>query len=306
MTTDEVTIRGEVTRLRTFGGTWGVGAVRLAAPPRREVNVTGEWLGVQSGDTVEVVGREVVHERFGAQIKASRIDVVAPASSAGVIAWLESRVAHLGRSRATALVERYGVPGIWQVIEREPSKLEELDGITAERAQQIRETYLAHLGERDRMVRLRGWGMTDGQIAKVLGEWGAETEARLRADPYALIDAVDGFGFLRADAVALRMGMRRDAPQRVCAALRYVLEQARGEGHCYVPRRRLVEQAARILECTDRDVAQHWEEFERRGRTIARGSSVYLRAIDQAEAAVAGFVFAATRVAAQVTKESGQ
>lgn len=89
--------------------------------------------------------------------------------------------------------------------------------------------------------------MTEGQIKRARGVWGAKVLEVLREDPYRLADEVHGFGFQRADLIARKMGLPHDHPRRVQACLVYLLGCAEGEGHCYVLRGTLIAKAAEGL-----------------------------------------------------------
>ena len=52
---------------------------------------------------------------------------------------------------------------------------------------------------------------------------------------------MDGIGFRIADRIAQRLGLGRDAPERVQAGIRYLLSEAADEGHVYLPTVRTME-----------------------------------------------------------------
>jgi exodeoxyribonuclease V alpha subunit len=238
---DNTTIRGELTDFTIRGSDfWGVGHVRTLHDGG-DVTITGKVLGAHVGDTVELDGTFTTHPQYGKQLKVKSCRVVLPSDATGVVAWLAAKLPQVSRRRAEELVELYGIEGLWAVLEaRELDKLTAVKGITGERAEDICAAYEQHKSDRDRMVRFKEWGLTDSQIARVIEEWDDEAEEKIIENPYRLIDAVKGFGWTRADAVALRMGVRRDAPPRVAAGLRHVMQEAAQAGHCFVPMGKLV------------------------------------------------------------------
>ena len=287
-------LTGEVESVRLVGDDFfGIAEVRLEANGR--ATVVGKLLGAREGDTVEVRGAWSEHPKYGRQFKARRIDVRVPSSAAGVIAWLESRIPHLGRHRATTLVERFGVEGLWQALEGGGEALLDVPGISEARRAKIVEAYHNHRSERDLMVRLKGWGLTDHQIAHVLTTWGERAEATLKRDPYRLIDEVRGFGFKRADSVARRMGLTVTSPNRIRAGLVHVLEEAAGAGHAYVPSGKLVKLAAQLLNVDAERVARELGAVCDAGRAVARGVKVYRPRIERAERGVAEAVLRMTQ-----------
>ena len=293
------TLRGEVVSMRVVGmDFFAIARVRSTAAGDGEVTATGKLLGVKLGDTVDLRGAWTTHAKFGRQFKAVECTVVLAQDTAGVIRWIAERLPDVGRGRATLLVERFGVPGIWDVIEHTPELLVGVSGITPARAAAIATAYASLRGERDRMVRLKGWGLTDGQIARVLETWGEAAEDVLRENPFLLSEQVAGFGFKRADEVARRMGLPGDAPSRVRAALVHVLAEARGEGHVYLRAGVLVGVTGTVLGGVEARLI--WRELDmleresskvvRRGHDEPRGPRVYVASLDAAEERVAAFV----------------
>ena len=294
------TLRGQVHSTRVIRDGWGTLEL-LAGSDDGRVSVTGHPLGIEAGDTVEVTGSWQTHPRYGRQFRADAIRVVAPSDAAGAIAWICSRLPGVGRKRATAMVERWPLPDVWEVLRERPWELAvHIPGITPARAAHIGTQYREVEHERERIVALRGYGLTDRQAANVVAKWGAETLETLRADPYQL-SQIYGFGFKRSDAIAQKMGLPANHPSRIRAGLEHMLEEARGHGHCFVPAGKLIAMTARMLSegavrrVTEAEVVREGRAFIDAGRATqregrgAKGESVarvYLADVDEAEAAV--------------------
>ena len=61
---------------------------------------------------------------------------------------------------------------------------------------------------------------------------------------------IHGIGFLTADKVALKVGIARNAPERLRAGGRYAVRTAvEQEGHCAMPQEELARVATGFLEC---------------------------------------------------------
>lgn len=293
-------LRGELLHFTVKGQDgWGIGAVRTRQDGG-EVKITGKVLGAKPGDTLDLTG---IHEvsKWGPQFKVLSVEVVVPEDAAGVVGWLASVLPQISRRRAELLVETHGVEGTWRVLDgRDVGALVAIDGITAARAEEILEAYHAAKGDRDRMVTLKGFGLTDNQIARVTMAWGDKAVENLRADPYALMEMVTGFGWVKADAVALRMGLPRDSEARLRAGILHKVSEASQEGHCYVPGGKLVklvagEKMCGVAEQLVRDVL---ERMLASGKLVRRGTGVYLPKLDKDEHDLAGF-FAERVLAAQ-------
>lgn len=279
-------MRGEITSLRVVGSDfWSVATV--SSPAAGDVSVVGKLLGVKLGDSVEAHGYWSEHARWGRQFKSRELRVVVPSDAAGIIGWMASRLPQLGRARATKLVEALGAEQVWSVIENEPDRLLEIDGITAQRRDEIVAAYAAHRHERDRMVFFKSLGFTDNQIGRVIERWGDRAEEILRDNPYRLAEEVPGFGFLRADAIAQRAGLPADNPARIRAGLVHVLHECELAGHCYVPWGKWAALAEQVLKVgLERVYAQMYAVVEL-GQAVTFGPRVYTPSTAKAEANVA-------------------
>lgn len=277
------TITGELIQHRIVGDDfWSIATVRASDGT---VPVVGKLLGVQVGDTIEIEGQWNEHPRFGHQFKVSVCRVAIPQTDNGAIAWLAMRLPGIGGGRARVLLDHFGsAAGLWEAIEQTPERLAEVKGITSKRAHEIAAAYEHFREERDRMIRFRAWGMTENQVARMLAvwkdsqgdPWGALAERNLRANPYALADLVDGFGFLRADAIAQRMGVPLDSVGRIECGLKHTMKQATGSGHCYVPTGKLVNIAAdKVLRLAPSIVAKHLAIMKERGAFVQHGGRVF-------------------------------
>lgn len=297
-TNDTEVVRGQVADVRLLKDGWGRMRVRAGSGDTADATVMGTVLGVDVGTTVECRGRWDVHPQYGRQFKASSITTVVPSSAEGAIAWIASKLPAVGRKRAAELVERYGIPALWDVLDAEPARLVEVRGITEEIAEKIGAEYRRVKGERDEMVTLRGWGLSEYQITRCRDAWKGRVIAELQADPYRLAEVVEGFGFKRADEVARRMGTPTDHPGRIRACLLHMLGEAEGAGHCYVVSGALVSMSADVLGVAGGIVARELGLAAGLGAVVQEGSRVYSAPTHRAERGVAARALAMLGVAA--------
>ena len=298
-------ITGELIGHRVVGEDfWSIGTVRVASKKKRgadfedfggddfdpcdgdTVAITGKLLGVHVGDSLRLKGKWTTHKKYGPQFKVIECHTTRPQDENGTIAWLSShRLPNVGPSRARAMLDHFGgADALWEVIENEPERLAEVKGISANGAGEIGEAYLRFVGDRDRMIRFRSWGMTENQIAKVVKKWGDAAEEKLRANPYQLAEVVDGFGFILSDGIAVRMGLPRNSDARIDAGLVHTMRQATGHGHCYVSSGKLVNIAAKKVLRVDGDlVAKRLVIMKKSGRLVQHGERVFTRRLNDFE-----------------------
>jgi len=284
------TVRAELESFRAQPGSdgWGFGKAKIRGA---SVPVVGKLLGIHAGDECDLTGSWVDHAKFGRQFKVTRCEARAPDSDEGIVKWLASRLPNVGEPRARALVQRWPNGALWEVIEQHPELLTEVNGITPARAADLVAAYKTHRAERDGMIKLRGWGLTDSQVSQCLATWKKLDEVlrNVQEDPYQLATFVHGFGFLRADVVARKMGMPMEAPARIRAGLDHMLNEARGHGHVYVPYPALVKMAAseKCLNVKPELVELQVKEAVRSQRIVQHRHRMYTPALDKAEGRVA-------------------
>ena len=282
-------IKGELLTFAVRGQDfWGTGTVRTAHDSG-DVAIVGKILGATPGDTLELHGEWTTHQRYGRQFRVKSAQVVLASDASGVVGWLAAKLPQISRRRAEALVEALGVAGVWDVLEREDIEaLCAFDGITEERACAIIDAYHAHRADRDRLVRFKQWGLTDNQIARVMAEWDDDAEARIEANPYDLMECVPGFGWKRADLVAQKMGVAKDAPPRLAAGLMHGMGEARGGGHVYVSHGKLTASVAKkICGVAEALVRAELDRVLERGKLVRLEVNIYLPKLERAEGRLA-------------------
>jgi exodeoxyribonuclease V alpha subunit len=170
-----------------------------------------------------------------------------PSTLDGIERYLGSGlIAGIGKVMAGRIVARFGLDTL-DIVESEPDRLGEVDGIGPVRAEQIRKAWRQQQGLRDTLVFLQSQGMTSSQALRIHKQLGETAVAAVRANPYRLAEAVTGIGFKTADQIAAGLGITGEAPQRVEAGLLYALDRAADAGHLYLPKPRLMDDAGALL-----------------------------------------------------------
>ena len=226
----------------------GFTVLELTNEAGEDMTAIGEMPLAGVGERVELTGQWTEHKTYGRQFRAETCKTLAPATLTALKNYLASGlIKGVGESTAQAIVQTFGMETL-DVLEKEPARLAEVPGIGQIRAQTIGASYGAQLGLRDIMLGLQKYGVTIGQAMKLYKIYGELCLAKIEENPYRLIDDVEGIGFKTADAIARNGGVEPDAPYRLRAGLKYTLQWARQEGHTYLPREKLVEVAAGLLQ----------------------------------------------------------
>ena len=292
----EETVEGTVERIVFAGGDGDFSVVRLKPAAGGEVvTIVGSLPGVPVGAALRVVGRFENTPRFGAQLRVSGYTEVAPATLDGIRRYLGSGlIKGIGPEFASRIVERFGITTL-EVLARDPGRISEVPGIGPARGRSIREAWAGQREVRKVMVFLQGYGVSPAFAARIYRRYGAAAIARVRENPYRLAFDVWGIGFLSADKLASALGIERESAVRIDAGAHHVLEEAAGKGDVFVPRERLVREAAGLLGVTEKMADEAIDRLARAGeaaidaRIVARGldggAAVYETGLYQAEVA---------------------
>lgn len=246
----------------------GFTVLELTNEAGEDMTAIGEMPLAGVGERVELTGQWTEHKTYGRQFRAETCKTLAPATLTALKNYLASGlIKGVGESTAQAIVHTFGMETL-DVLEKEPARLAEVPGIGQIRAQTIGASYGAQLGLRDIMLGLQKYGVTIGQAMKLYKIYGELCLAKIEENPYRLIDDVEGIGFKTADAIARNGGVEPDAPYRLRAGLKYTLQWARQEGHTYLPREKLVEVAAGLLQADIAPVERTLTELLLEGQLI--------------------------------------
>src|SRR3954454_5761905 len=196
------------------------------------------------GDRAEVSGDWQTHNRYGRQLRAQGALPLDPADREGQVAYLTS-LRHIGPARAERLVDEHG-EGVLPAIAADPHGVfRSLRGVSEDQAAAATESWHASRAVRDLHVQLAPHGLAH-LAAPIHTRFGESSMAILHEDPYRLTE-VDGFGFVRADKIALAADVPPESSKRAQAASVYPLGEAEQQGNSYHPTADLTARTAKLL-----------------------------------------------------------
>ena len=288
----EISVEAVVVRTLYSNQDTGWCVVRCRGDRGAQLTAVGSLLGVLPGDRLRLTGRWVVHPSFGEQLEVATWVALLPSTQDGIRRFLGSgRVRGIGPKIAGRIVDAFGIEAL-EVIEREPERLLEVPGIGRKTLRRVTESWTAQRGIQQLMVFLTGHGVPPGVAAKAHARYGAGALELVRSNPYRLAEDIFGVGFRTADAVARRLGLPADAPQRLEAGLIHALQEATSDGHVFLPRDEALARAQALLEVPAGGLDAALAALVQRGAVTERASAggdaaIYLRRLEQAEAGVA-------------------
>ena len=129
----------------------------------------------------------------------------------------------------------------------DPERLAEVKGISRRMAMEIYRQFEDKRDMRSAMMFLQKYNITGNLAAKIFQEYGQRMYDIIRENPYRLAEDISGIGFKTADDIARKVGIEPSSDYRIKAAILYLLIQANGEGHVYLPENELIERAKNLL-----------------------------------------------------------
>lgn len=256
-----------------------------------QITLVANCLEVSAGQSLLAHGSFITHPRFGRQFAASRVDLLLPETPEEIEKFLGSGlIKGIGEKSARKLVETFGKDTL-ETIRKHPEKVAKVQGIGRNKAR-LMSAALSSQSELDTLRRiLVEKNISPNLAARIYERYGARTLEILRTDPYLLAREMFGVGFLTADSIAMNMGIKPDAPQRLKAGIYYALEQAADDGHCHLPQAELIQKAGQLLGLPDvQDLSEHLESLIREDYIVRDAERVALRHIARAEEFVARFI----------------
>jgi len=285
-------LTGLVERVTFHSEDTGFAVLRVKAKGHRDlVTVVGNLPSVTAGEWINAQGRWVRDRDHGLQLKADFLKTSEPTSREGIEKYLGSgMVKGIGPVYAKKLVAKFGEE-IFEIIERHSVRLQEVEGIGPGRRRKIKEAWAAQKVIREIMVFLHSNGVSTSRAVRIYKTYGDSAIETVRANPYALARDIHGIGFKTADQVAEKLGIPRDSVLRAGAGLAHLLAEAAGQGHCALPRERLLEGAAQLLgvdagivhEALERQIVNG----EMAAEAVAGENLIFLPALKLAEEGIA-------------------
>lgn len=267
--------------------------VLLVAPVggSRSAVVVGTLPEAGPGELIRAEGGWYDDKSWGRQFRAVRASVEAPATEAGLVAYLSSgRIKGVGEELAKRLVAQFGLR-LGAIIEREPLRLREIEGVGPRLAARLQEAWQGQRRARDTLVFLAEHGFSAARANRIVEAYGLDAIQTIRRDPYALARDIRGIGFATADQVALRLGIAPDSVQRIGAAMAEVLRQAADGGDTALPCEEAEAELGRLLSASLDQVAGAVERECAAGRLAlhptAAGPVLMLAELDRAERLIA-------------------
>lgn len=248
MADNNVTVKGTVASVVFRNDETGYTVLVLELVDGGKVTCVGSFANLSVGAVLSVSGHKVNHRQYGEQIVADNYTMCNPTSEEGIVRYLSSGlIKGVGAVTAQNIYDMFG-DDTFGVIENNPMLLSRVRGISKKKAMEIANAVSELKSMQEQIMFLQGYGMTVNLAMKIYNNYGADTKRLVLANPYRLVDDIDGIGFLTADKIAVSMGVDPQSEFRLRAAIIYTLrDAAEKDGNTYLLFDALMEKCSGLL-----------------------------------------------------------
>lgn len=251
------------------------------------VAVVGNLLDANVGSVLSVEGDWKVDSRYGRQFAARKWEETLPATVYGMEKYLGSGlIKGVGPKFAKLIVQKYGTD-TFDVIEENVQALTEIPGIGPRRVRMIAESWARQKEVKNVMVFLQEHGVSTAFAARIYGQYGNESIAKMRENPFRLADDIWGIGFRTADCIGEKLGFGKESYVRLRSGVMYTLSELADQGHVYATREQLTQRAAELLEAEESSIVMTLDQMMKDKDLIREEDAVYLPPFYYAEIGVA-------------------
>lgn len=212
-----------------------------------EKTCVGTMFKISVGEELTMQGSYTTHAIYGKQFVVEQFQSNIPQEKNAFERYLGSgAIKGIGPVLASKIVEKFE-EDTFRIIEEEPERLEEVKGISMQKAINIAEIFAAQRAQRSAIIFLQEYQISLTYAIKIYEHYKENTFSIIKENPYKLAEDIFGIGFKLADEIARRTGIREDDPNRIKAAIVYILGQGAADGHVYLKKVDLIQRTTDLL-----------------------------------------------------------
>ena len=215
------------------------------------------------GAAITLKGYWEEHKKYGKTFKFESLRV----NQNELFFFLNRIVKGFTKKLSAELIEKFGEEGLVDILDNDIERLLEFSGIKEKRLKKIQDSW-----KKFRSMRSLGEFLSPYDVSPVLLTTIAtamkdvqEPSKRIKENPY-ILTSISGIGFKRADELALKMGVEKEADNRISAAMDYaLLNYCEQQGNSCVEKKVLFALLDELLEFHNRDALYEAALIERVG-----------------------------------------
>ena len=242
------------------------------------------------------IGEKTINPKYGVQFKVETYKRDDLNDKDGIILYLSSGlIKGVGIKSAEKIYELLGDNAINEII-NDKNVLKAIKGFSQEKINTIYDSLILNQRLEKAYVELYSYGLTPNMVGKFYQQYGDNTLPLIKENPYRLIYEVSGFGFSKADNLALSFGFSRHSKKRIEEGVLYTLyEVCEQKGFTFLTDNQLINSSIQILNkgAVEVDLVQNSEVIDaitlliKSQKFIKEDNRYYPKALYEAECSVA-------------------
>ena len=244
---EQTEINGIISSVIYLNDENGYAVVRMETDSGEMVTAVGCLPYIAPGEMISAEGSWVTHAQHGRQFKIEQSNRLLPTSADGIYDYLAgSTVKGIGPATAALIVDRFKEKSL-DILEMHPEKLAEIKGISLTKAKDLSASFKKQAGVRRLTEFLCAYGIKPLVALKLYRAYGSAALETVHENPYIISASHIGASFAEADNLALELGIEGDSINRISAAVLFELQHNSGNGHCFIPRDKLIAATSQLI-----------------------------------------------------------
>lgn len=244
---EQTEINGIISSVIYLNDENGYAVVRMETDSGEMVTAVGCLPYIAPGEMISAEGSWVTHAQHGRQFKIEQSNRLLPTSADGIYEYLVgSTVKGIGPATAALIVDRFKEKSL-DILEMHPEKLAEIKGISLTKAKDLSASFKKQAGVRRLTEFLCAYGIKPLVALKLYRAYGSAALETVHENPYIISASHIGASFAEADNLALELGIEGDSINRISAAVLFELQHNSGNGHCFIPRDKLIAATSQLI-----------------------------------------------------------
>lgn len=244
---EQTEINGIISSVIYLNDENGYAVVRMETDSGEMVTAVGCLPYIAPGEMISAEGSWVTHAQHGRQFKIEQSNRLLPTSADGIYEYLAgSTVKGVGPATAALIVDRFKEKSL-DILEMHPEKLAEIKGISLTKAKDLSASFKKQAGVRRLTEFLCAYGIKPLVALKLYRAYGSAALETVHENPYIISASHIGASFAEADNLALELGIEGDSINRISAAVLFELQHNSGNGHCFIPRDKLIAATSQLI-----------------------------------------------------------
>lgn len=233
-----------------------------------EITATGYIPWTNDDDIIELEGEYKTND-FGQQFVATQSWKVMPVTTKGIKKFLQEEITGIGPGKAQAIVDHFGTK-LKDILDKEPNRLSDCKGVSAKMVIDISNTWL-----KAGLARKVGMFLAEHDVSniwrdRIIEKFGVMSVEKLTANPYILTQ-IRGVGFSKADAIALKLGFKKNSVERIRACFLDGLDTSLSSGNCFMHEGELKEYVIKKTKAKPEVVDEYLKLLIEEGQVIQDG-----------------------------------